>query len=88
MLTKGQNFLLIPRETVEFLTTSGFMRPEYLTWYDLYHAYIRLGDPPARPSHYETYPIPAMRRYDILAARFNMSQDRIRHIINILNRTI
>lgn len=88
MLTKGQNFILIPRPTVEFLCTHGFMRSEYLTWYDLYLAYIRLDDPPMRPSRYDTYPIPAMRKYDILAARFDLSQDRIRHIINILNRHI
>ena len=88
MLTKGQNFILIPRPTVEFLCTHGFMRPEYLTWYDLYLAYIRLDDPPLRPSRYDTYPIPAMRKYDILAARFDLSQDRIRHIINLLNRAI
>ena len=88
IMTKGQNFLLIPRSTIEFLTRAKLMRPEYLTWYDLYLAYIRLGDPPARPSRYDTYPIPMMKRYDILAARFDMSQDRIRHIINILNRHI
>lgn len=74
-MTKGQNLILIPRNTIEFLTTHGFMRHQYLKWYDLYAAYINLD------KH-----IPAMQQYDILAAQFDTSQDRIRHIINILNR--
>ncbi|GEM_PF-3517325 len=82
-MTKGQNFILIPRQTIEFLTRACLMRPEYLTWYDLYLAYIRLNDP---HENSKTKPIPAMQQYDILAARFDMSQDRIRHIINLLNR--
>jgi hypothetical protein len=84
-MTKGQNFILIPRQTIEFLTRAHLMRTEYLTWYDLYLAYIRLND---TPEDNKTTPLPAMQQYDILAAQFDMSQDRIRHIINLLNRYV